>query len=500
MTDLLFWGIFWAIGTILLLAGIGYGTRHYSRDPSSFFVGGRRLNPVVISASWNATFLTGGAAIGAGGMTYIYGLGVNWLWLGSFVGAALSFTLVSFLLRQLSVRYGTLSIVETCAARYRSGAVRIVAALVVILFMSAQIVAQYKATGVGIETITHIPYFWAIAVTAVIFTLMLWIGGMAFTVYSDAALFFLMIGGVVLLAIGSIASIGGLESIPTAAYADPEIKNLSERLGVKNYWLHMFTSPRWVDFRPIGEWSYLGTLGWVLSYAISTAGSPGPASRYLALRRIDRATYRKLVVWGGFFLFVYGIAIMLVCASTRAFIGSGYKGDPDMIIPTMVTRVFPAPVAALIILTLIFAPLTTVVVLMMQIMTTISRDLLQKSLLPGLSDRGLLLTGRLAAVLVTAATILMAAFNPPRFLGFLNLTAVVGLGFSFFFLILVGFLWPKASAGGAVACLIVNTAAIIITRGVLDWPFGMATLVTLLLAAIAFFGGSFLWRAKPMAA
>jgi sodium/proline symporter len=494
MTDLLFWGIVWSVAALVMLVGIGYGTRHYGRDAASYFVGDRRLSPVMISASWNATFITGGAAIGAGGMTYVYGLGVNWLWIGSFLGASLSFTLVSFLLRELSVKYGTLSIVETCGVRYQSSAVRIITSFVVVIFMVAQMVAQYKATGVGVETITSVPYFWAIAITAVAFMLMLLTGGMAFTVYSDAAMFFLMIGGVVLLAAGSLAAIGGLEAIPRAAYSDPEIQSISQRLGVKNYWLHMVSSPKWVDLRHIGEWSYLGVVGWILSYLISTAASPGPASRYLALRRIDHATYRKLVVWGGIFIFVYGISIMLICASTRAFIGSGYKGDPDMIIPMMVSRMFPPVLASLIILTLILAPLTTVAVLMMQIVTTISRDLVQKSFYPNLSDRGLVLVGRSSAVLVSAIAILSAAFNPPEFLGFLNLTAVVGLGFPFFFLILVGFLWSGANAGGAVACLVVNTLAISITRGLLNWPFGMSTLVTLILTAIAFFGCSFLWQ------
>jgi sodium/pantothenate symporter len=496
MTDLLFWGIIWSVATILLVGGIGIGTRHYGRDPSSYFVGGRGLNPMVVAASWSATFLTGGAAVGAGGMAYLYGMGVSWLTLGTLLGSAVSFTLVSFLLRELSMKYKTLSIVETCGVRYRSDAVRVVASLVVVIFMSAQMVAQYKATGVGIETITAIPYQWAIAITAVLFALTVVVGGMAFTVYADAALLFLMIGGMLLLAVGSVIAIGGLEAIPAAAYSDPEIQARSAHFGVKNYWLHMVTSPRWVDFRPFGEWSYLGILGWILWYGVSTAGSPAPASRYLALRHVDQKTYRGLVVWGGIFLSLYTIGMVVLAATTRASIGPGYKGDYDMIVPLMAIRTFPPIVASFIILTLIFAPLTTVAVLVMQISTTLSRDLIQKSLFPSLSDQHLIPIARWSTVLVSAIAILAAAFNPPKFLGFFNMTAVMGLGFPFFFLILVGFFWPRANAAGAIACLVVNTLTIFVTRGPLNWPYGMSTLAALLLTGAAFFGGSLLWRRK----
>jgi sodium/pantothenate symporter len=494
MTDLLFWGIIWSVGTIFLLGAIGYGTRHYGRDASSYFVGGRRLNPMVISASWSATFLTGGAAIGAGGQAYVYGMGVSWLSLGTLLGSALSFTLVSFLIRELSVKYATLSVVETCAVRYRSGAVRIIGSLVVVVFMVAQMIAQYKATGVGIETITKIPYFWAIAITAVVFALTVLAGGMAFTVYADAALLFMMVGGMALLAAGTLYQIGGLEAIPAAAYADPEIIARSERFGVKNYWLHMVTSPRWVDFRTLGEWSYLGILGWILSYGISTAGSPAPASRYLALRHIDRKTYRGLVIWGGIFLFIYSVAMLLVAATTRAAMGTGYKGDPDMIVPLMAIRAFPPIISSLIILTLIFAPVTTVAVLIMQVATTISRDLIQKSFFPDLSDKSLVRVARWSTIVISGVAILAAAFKPPRFLSFFNMTAVVGLGFPFFFLILVGFFWKRANAAGAVACLVVNTITIFVTWGLLGWPYGMSTLTTLIFSGTAFFGGSLLWK------
>ena len=74
---------------IAFLGFLGYKKTKSSKD---FLIGGGEMNPIVMSLSYGATFISASAIVGFGGVAATFGLGIQWLmFLNMFVGVVIAF-------------------------------------------------------------------------------------------------------------------------------------------------------------------------------------------------------------------------------------------------------------------------------------------------------------------------------------------------------------------------------------------------------------------------
>src|SRR5262245_25700814 len=108
-----------------------------------YFQGNRGLGAWTIALT--ATVQSGGTFMGFPSLVYTYGWIVA-LWIGSYmVGPLIGFGLIGKRIAQISRRTGAVTVPDLFRARFGSPAAGLVTSLLIIVFMSIMMIAQFKA-------------------------------------------------------------------------------------------------------------------------------------------------------------------------------------------------------------------------------------------------------------------------------------------------------------------------------------------------------------------
>ena len=76
----------------LAIAFLGYLGYKKTKSSKDFLIGGGDMNPIVMSLSYGATFISASAIVGFGGVAAAFGMGIQWLmFLNMFVGVVIAF-------------------------------------------------------------------------------------------------------------------------------------------------------------------------------------------------------------------------------------------------------------------------------------------------------------------------------------------------------------------------------------------------------------------------
>ncbi len=108
-----------------------------------YYIGSRDMGGVVLAMTLIATYVGASSFIGGPGVAYKLGLG--WVLLACFSGAAAFFTLgiLGKKLAVLSRKLNAVTLLDILRARYKSDAVVILSACMLLIFFAGGIVAQF---------------------------------------------------------------------------------------------------------------------------------------------------------------------------------------------------------------------------------------------------------------------------------------------------------------------------------------------------------------------
>ena len=75
--------------SVAYLGYLGYKKTNGTKD---YLIGGGKMNSMVMSLSYGATFISASAIVGFGGVAATFGMGIQWLmFLNMFVGVVIAF-------------------------------------------------------------------------------------------------------------------------------------------------------------------------------------------------------------------------------------------------------------------------------------------------------------------------------------------------------------------------------------------------------------------------
>ena len=112
-----------------------YGYRS-TKDNGQFLLGKNKANPILIALSYGATFISTSAIVGFGGMAARYGLSIVWLAvLCILVGTILAFLVFGKRTRRIGNSLGAFTFADFLGKRFKSGWIRTVVALIILVGM-----------------------------------------------------------------------------------------------------------------------------------------------------------------------------------------------------------------------------------------------------------------------------------------------------------------------------------------------------------------------------
>ncbi len=444
MSDMTYQGI--AIGVYFaLMLAIGYFAYTRTRNIDGYMLAERGLHPAVAALSANAADMSGWLLMGLPGAIYASGLIESWIAIGLTIGAWLNWKFVAPRLRAYTEIAGdsiTIPSFFERRLRDRSHLLRIVAALVILVFFTFYVSSGMVAAGKFFQSSFGWTYLHGAMLVAAITLIYTLFGGFLGATLTDVAQGLLMFAALVAVPIVAVIKIGSPGDIASQAReVNPDVFNL-------------FAGDGGAGLIALG---IISTAAWGLGYF----GQPHIIVRFMALRTPADAHYGRIVSTTWMIITALG-TILTALVGVAYFANDPVKEihDPETVF-LLLSQIFFHPLVAGFVLAAVLAA----------VMSTMSSQLIvcSSALVEDLvniagrkaSAKALLMYGRLA-VLAVALVGFVLALDPDSAILELVAFAWAGFGGAFGPIVLLSLYWRKLTATGALVGMIVGAVTVFV--------------------------------------
>lgn len=405
---------------------------------SEYYVGNRSMTGFVLAMTTASTYASASSFIGGPGAAYKYGLG--WVLLAMIqvpaVWLALGALGKKFAL--LSRETNALTINDLLLYRYKNKYLVWIACVALLIAFFAAMTVQFIGGARLLETTIGIPYTQALLIFALTVGIYTFIGGFRAVVLTDTIQGTVMILGTIVLLVGVIYQVGGVESA---------VKKLTE---IDPSLVSPYGPNEMLDFQFMASF-------WIL-VCFGVVGLPHTAVRCMAFKD-SKALHNGMLI-GTIVLTIIMFGMHLAGALGRAIVPD--LTVSDKVIPSLMLQVLPPIVAGIFLAAPMSAIMSTVDAQLIQSSSIFVKDLYLAAKPQAAQNQKRI--GRISSVitLILTALLIFASLNPPDMIIWLNLFAFGGLEAAFLWVIVLGLYWDKANAYGAISSMLVGLISFIL--------------------------------------
>ncbi|HVZ99650.1 MAG TPA: sodium/proline symporter [Caulobacterales bacterium] len=421
---------------IIIVYGI-WRSRIRRASDEDYFLAGRSMGPWLTAFSGAASAESGWVMLGLVGTAYASGLSALWLIPGTLFGYLFSWLVLGPRLRAASSKHGTITIPETLAAlsdRHKA-AIRLVASIIILVFLTAYVAAQFNAVGKAMNAIFELPYWTGVVVGMVLVLSYIIFGGFRASVWADFLQAILMVA--TLLVVPIIAFAMAPTSLQTLATAQPQLFD--------------FTAGN----------AGLALLGFVLGWVGIGLGYPGQPHVVVKFMAAESEARLRLA---GVIAVVWSHLVFLGAILLGLLIRAQIPGlsDPEQAMPTFALNNLSAPLAGMAVAGILAAIFSTASGQLLVAVSTLGYDLLGRQ-----AQKGSYTPWRNELVVVVLGLAAGGfALTQNRVIFEFVLYAWAALGASIGCALIGLLLFRRVSGTGVLACLIGGAATVVIWKAV----------------------------------
>lgn len=449
--------------------------KHSSNFLQEYFLGSRELGGFILAMTMVATYGSASSFIGGPGVAYTQGLG--WVLLAMAQVATGYFTLM-VLGKKFAIyarKYNAITLIDFLRSRYNnSKGVALISAFSIIIFLFSAMTAQWVGGARLIESLTGLNYTSALFIFAVAVLVYVIIGGFRAVVVTDTLQGVVMVGGTLVILIGTIIAGGGISNIMADLVA--ENPNLVTPYGHDGGLTPAYVSSFWI----------LVGVGVVALPQVTVR-----AMSYKNSRAMHRALITGTIVVGFIMLGMHLIGVF-----ARPIIPGIEVGDTVM--PLIAMEVLPPWLAGIVLAAPLAAIMSTVDSLLLLVSSTVVKDVYLNYIKPNAPEKQVRRVG-IGVTAVLGLIVFTMALSPPDLIVWLNLFAFGGLQSAFIWPVIMGLYWNRANKYGAMASSLVGIASYSIIHNFAPNMLGVHTVVfPILFSFIAFVVFSLLVKEKSI--
>jgi len=185
--------------TLSLPILIGFFTLRKTKNQSDFFIGGRAMNKFIVALSAVSSGRSSWLVLGVSGMAYTMGTGAIWAVVGVATVEMFQFIYIGHKLRVQTEHHGSLTILDFFESRFEDTKhlIRITGAVIIVIFMTAYLAAQFNAGAKSLSTALGLPLIAALLFSGLLIIIYMVLGGYIAVAYNDAIRSMIMIFGLV---------------------------------------------------------------------------------------------------------------------------------------------------------------------------------------------------------------------------------------------------------------------------------------------------------------
>ncbi|MFC4865328.1 MULTISPECIES: cation acetate symporter [Streptomonospora] len=471
---------------VVLLAAVGSVAvliRPQRTSTFEFYLAGRRVGVVTNACAICGDYFSAASFLGVAAAVYASGLDGMWY----ATGFAAGFVPVVLFIAAPLRRFGEFSIPDFLGRRLESHGVRLASVAIVQLIILAYLVPQAVASGIIWELFIGrglggmSAYSTGVLVSTVAIMLMVSLGGMRGTTWTQAVQFLLLLAIFLWLAIIVVVSgfsyTDALRELSSRPLANPVDTGGGWRLEAVTNRLHPDSAAFFGE--PGGQYSQLGQFALILSLVLGTAGLPHIMNRYFTSPTGTAARMTTVWVVGLAGLF-YALAVLLGTAA-RSVIRE-VAADVPWVAELTTGGILRVPEYALLVLGQIFggraglaliavgalvAVLSTIAGLLLASAASWGHDIYERYINPRATQAQALWAGRAAVALVAAVSAVMAlSVRPetltgqfPSIVATMVTWAFVLAGSALTPVFILAIWWRRTTGPGAVAGMLTGAAA-----------------------------------------
>jgi len=421
---------------ILLIAFISYRKQ---QSDSDFIIGNRSLNFWLTALSAHASDMSSWLFLAYPAEIFTQGVFYAWAAIGLVGFMFLNWQFIAPRIRTITEQLGSLTLNSYFETRFgdKSGAIRVVSALMAVLFYTFYITSGLYALGILVESLFGLSYFVGISCGLLIVVIYVFMGGYKTVAWIDLFQGFFLLAVIVFIPAYLLFKFGGIGPILQTV----SLKGVSSSL--------------FPDFRPKTIWDILMIMAvWGLGYF----GQPHIITKFMGISRVSDMSKAK---WLG----ISWQSIALFSATWIGLIGihmfpNGLKESQEVILDIVKTTF--APFFAGLVLCAILAATTNVMAAQILVVaSSLAEDIYKRLFRKAASPYELLWVTRASVVIIAVVGYIIAYFKITTIFQ-LVLFAWSGLGASFGPLLLLSLYMKQINRYGAFAGILVGglTAAI----------------------------------------
>ncbi|MEI3102621.1 MAG: sodium/proline symporter, partial [Oscillospiraceae bacterium] len=439
----------------MLAIGIMYSKNNNSED---FYLGGRKLGPIVTAMSTEASDMSAYLLMGVPGLALFCGLAeASWTAIGLALGTYLNWLIVAKRLRLYSEKIHAITIPDFIAIRFRDNTklIETLGALIVIIFFVPYTASGFAACGKLFNSLFGFDYMTSMVISAAVIVAYCATGGfMAASVTSLIQSIVMTVALIVVLIFG-INTAGGVDAVIANAKEIPGYLSLTASTNIQATEAGSYT-----------PFMIASTLAWGLGYF----GMPHILLHFMAIGDETKLKLSRRVgsIW---VVISLGVAVIIgVVGYSMAKVGTIAMPASQAEAENMIVNassalaqvgIIPALIAGVIIAGILAATMSTADAQLLAAASGVTHNILTNVFGIKLSDKKTMLIARLTVLGVAVLGIIFAS-DPNSSIFRVVSFAWAGFGATFGPVMLFALFWKRCNKWGALAGMVTGGVMIFV--------------------------------------
>jgi sodium/proline symporter len=397
----------------------------------------------VTALSAQASDMSGWLLMGLPGAIYLGGMGKTWIAIGLFIGTVLNWKLVSARLRVYTQKTNAITLPCFFEARFKdpTGLLRIVSAIIILIFFAIYTSSGLVATGLLFESTFGIDYYSAIIIGGLVIIAYTFLGGFPAVCWTDLLQGALMVFAIVIVPALTYHTIGGAEAIKEAIVS----KGISLSLIPQGQKLPIL--------------AVISTMAWGLGYF----GQPHILVRFMSVKSLRKLSKSMAIA-------IIWVFLSLGGAVAVGFIGIAMfdnlsNGEEEKVFIYMIRELFNPWFGGILLAAIFSAIMSTIDSQLLVLSSALSEDFYLKSIRKEASENEIVWVGRGCVVLTSIIAFIIAFLSDETILERVAF-AWAGFGAAFGPLVLFALFSRKTTWQSALAGMITGTVVLVLWKQV----------------------------------
>ena len=452
---------------LLMMLAVGFIFSKNNGDSTDFYLGGRKMGPLVTAMSAEASDMSSWLLMGLPGLAYLAGICEPfWTALGLGVGTYLNWLFVARRLRRYSSNIEAFTVPQFFAKRFhdKKNGLSAIAALVIIIFFVPYTASGFAACGKLFNSLFGVDYTVAMIISATIIVLYTITGGFKAVSTTDFIQSIVMTIALITVLCYGISVAGGWSAVVANA------KALPGHISLSNYYDAATGSAASYG----GIIAIISTLAWGLGYF----GMPHILLRFMAIEDENKLVLSRRVasVWVfiamGAAIVIGMVGLGVTNAGALEYLDNSGAAETIMIrMAGLIAEngVFAALLGGVILAGVLAATMSTADSQMLAAASSVSENIIVEFMGKKLDDKKKLAIARVAIVAIAILGVVFA-MDPNSSVFRIVSFAWAGFGGAFGALVLFSLFWKRTTIQGAYAGMISGGIMLFV------WKFGIKPL------------------------